>query len=31
MLKENQRIWPAAKARIPEFVKNKQSEKNKTV
>ena len=31
MLKENQRIWPAAKARIPEFVKNKQSEKNKSV
>jgi hypothetical protein len=30
MLKENQRVWPAAKARIPEFVKNKQSEKTKS-
>jgi hypothetical protein len=30
ILKENQRIWPAAKARIPEFVKNKKSEKTKT-
>jgi hypothetical protein len=30
MLKENQRIWPAAKARIPEFVKREGKSKQKT-